>query len=299
MAEFNVVVIGGGSAGLMVAAGCAGLGARVALVEAHQMGGDCLNTGCVPSKALIRSAAVARLKARTEAAVPAGGAAPEWSAVAARVQGVIAQLAPHDSVDRFQSLGVQVHLGRARLLSATRVEVHKPAAAAQPGSPAQSAATVQLEGRALVLATGSRPAVPAIPGLKEAGYVTNETVFAMPSLPRRLLVLGGGPIGLELGQALARLGSQVTVAEALPRLLPREDEDAAALVRQALEEDGLAVHTGARVAQVHATPGGKRVLLERSGAGPLTLEVDQILVATGRQPNVDGLGLEQAGVAVD
>ncbi|HUJ75806.1 MAG TPA: FAD-dependent oxidoreductase, partial [bacterium] len=130
------------------------------------------------------------------------------------------------------------------------------------------------------------------------GYVTNETVFAMPTLPRRLLVLGGGPIGLELGQALARLGSQVTVAEALPRLLPREDEDAAALVRQALEAEGLAVHTGARVTGVQATAGGKRVLLERPGAPPLALEVDEILVATGRQPNVEGLGLEQAGVAV-
>jgi pyruvate/2-oxoglutarate dehydrogenase complex dihydrolipoamide dehydrogenase (E3) component len=284
MERYNVVVIGGGSAGLLVAAGAAGLGAKVALVEEGKMGGDCLNTGCVPSKALIRSAHTAALKAGALHGLPAAPVRVEWPAVRARVQEVIGAIAPHDSVERFTAIGVDVLQGRGRLVSATGVAV-----ALNGGG------TRTLEGRSVVIATGSRAAVPPIAGLKEAGYLTNETVFTMPTLPARLAVIGGGPIGLELGQSFARLGSQVTVVEALPRLLPREDEDVAALIAGVLRREGIVVHTGAKLTKVESGSFGKRLTLETGGA-PLTLDVDDILVAVGRAPIVQGLGLEEVGV---
>ncbi|MCH9046839.1 MAG: FAD-dependent oxidoreductase [SAR324 cluster bacterium] len=219
MERYNLVVIGAGSAGLLVAAGAAGLGARVALVERDKMGGDCLNYGCVPSKALLRSARAAAEPRRRRYGVGAAQPVPRWTEVAARVQSVIDTIAPNDSVERFESLGVDVLLGRARLTSPHTVEV------ALHDGPTRS-----LEGKRIVLATGSGPLVPPIPGLEDAGYLTNETVFSHREQPGRLLVLGGGPIGVELGQAFARLGSQVTVVEMLPRLLPREDADAAEVV---------------------------------------------------------------------
>jgi len=288
METYNVVVIGGGSAGLMVAAGAAGLGARVALVEGRSMGGDCLNFGCVPSKALLRSAKTVALARRGEAAVAPATPVFDWAGVAGRVQGVIDAIAPHDSVERFESLGVEVLTGTGRLLSPTRVEV----ALAAGG-------TRTLEAKAVVLATGSEPAVPPIPGLAEAGYQTNETVFTMPAQPRRLLVIGGGPIGVELGQAFARLGSQVTLAEALARILPREDPEVAALVGAALERDGVRLRPGMQVVRVERRPGGKAAVLAPFGqdGGPEeTVEVDDILVAVGRRPKTAGLGLEAAGV---
>jgi pyruvate/2-oxoglutarate dehydrogenase complex dihydrolipoamide dehydrogenase (E3) component len=286
---FNLVVVGAGSAGLMVAAGAAGLGARVALVERGRMGGDCLNYGCVPSKALLRSARAAVQPRATRYGV--GATAPEvrWQEVAARVQGVIDAIAPHDSAARFRSLGVEVVQGTARLASPHNVEV----ALAEGG-------TRTLTGKALVLATGSGPLVPPIAGLTEAGYLTNETVFTHPVLPRRLAVLGGGPIGLELGQAFARLGAQVTVIEMLPRVLPREDADAAEVVARALEGDGIALRTGMQAVRVERGAGGKRVVCRPAGgtAGPeQTVEADEILVAVGRRARIAGLGLETLGVA--
>jgi pyruvate/2-oxoglutarate dehydrogenase complex dihydrolipoamide dehydrogenase (E3) component len=284
MERYNLVIIGGGSAGLLVAAGAAGLGAKVALVEENKMGGDCLNTGCVPSKALIRSAATAHLKARALHGLPAAPVQADWGAVAARVQSVIDVIAPHDSVERFTTLGVDVIQGRGRLVSPTRVE-----------AALHSGGTRALEGRAVVIATGSRPAVPPIPGLEEAGYHTNETVFTMPSLPARLAVIGGGPIGLELGQALARLGSKVTVVEALPRILPREDEDVSALIAAALRREGLEVYNAAKLTRVEHGASGKRLTLE-AGGDTRILDVDEILVAVGRVANVQGIGLEETGV---
>ncbi len=284
MERYNVVVIGGGSAGLLVAAGAAGLGAKVALVEEGKMGGDCLNTGCVPSKALIRSAHTAMLKAAAIHGLPAAPVQVDWSAVRARVREVIGTIAPHDSVERFTGIGVDVLQGRGRLTSATRVEV-----ALHAGG------TRSVEGRSVVIATGSHAAVPPIPGLKEAGYLTNETVFDMPTLPARLAVIGGGPIGLELGQALARLGSRVTLIEALPRLLPREDEDVAALITGVLRREAVAVHTGAKLARVETGAFGMRLTLE-TGGGLQTVDVDGILVAVGRTANVQGLGLDEVGV---
>ena len=228
MDRYNLIVLGGGSGGLMVAAGAAGLGARVALVEAGTMGGECLNTGCIPSKALLRSAHTAWTKRSALHGLPAAPVETSWAAVAARVQGVIRAIAPHDSAERFTALGVEVVQGRGRLVSATSIEV-----ALNGGG------TRRLEGKALVLATGSSPAVPPIASLRQAGYLTNETVFEALAhfdrlaQPPRIAVLGGGPIGVELAQALARLGAKVTVLEALGRLLPREDADAAEIVTAA------------------------------------------------------------------
>lgn len=291
MERYNLVVIGAGSAGLLVAAGAAGLGARVALVERDKMGGDCLNYGCVPSKALLRSARAAAEPRRRRYGVGAVQPAPRWTEVAARVQSVIDTIAPNDSVERFESLGVDVLLGRARLTSPHTVEV------ALHDGPTRS-----LEGKRIVLATGSGPLVPPIPGLEDAGYLTNETVFSHREQPGRLLVLGGGPIGVELGQAFARLGSQVTVVEMLPRLLPREDADAAEVVVRSLEADGMRLGTGLQAVRVEAGPNGKRVTCRPShdaGAPEQTFEADELLVAVGRRAHLRDLGLEQVGVATE
>ena len=291
MEKFNVVIIGGGSAGLMVAAGAAGLGAKAALVEARKMGGDCLNFGCVPSKTLISAANLASSMARGGQGIGAGRPDFSWGSVAGRVQSAIDAIAPHDSVERFEGLGVEVFLGRGKLLSPTRVEV-----TFEDGS------SRTLDARSIVIATGSSPAVPPIPGLEESGYLTNETVFTVGAQPRRLLVLGGGPIGSELAQSFARLGSQVTLVELLPRILPREDADAAEEVARAMREDGVELLTETRVARVEREGGVKRALLQAvNGSGGLerSVEVDDILVATGRKLNLAGLGLEEAGLDYD
>ncbi|MCZ6628832.1 MAG: FAD-dependent oxidoreductase [SAR324 cluster bacterium] len=282
METYNLVVIGAGSGGLMVAAGAAGLGARVALVEKHKMGGDCLNYGCVPSKALLS-------RARHAAALPPASR-PEWAGVSAQVQSVIDGIAPHDSVERFTSLGVDVLLGSGRLESPRRVGVELNGGGSRT-----------LNARSVVIATGSAPARPTIPGLAEAGYITNEEVFSMPELPNRLLVLGAGAIGVELGQGLARLGAQVTLIELLPQLLPREDQDGARVVAAALERDGVRLLCGRRVLRVEKQGTAKRVIYreESPGGGEQAVEVDEVLVAVGRSLNVEGLGLEAAGVDYD
>ena len=303
--KFNLVILGGGSAGLMTAAGAAGLGARVALVEPGKMGGDCLNYGCVPSKALLRCARDARAKREgrfgSDAVDGAKEFSADWEAVAAWVRGAIGAIAPHDSVERFQSLGVEVVAGKGRVTGPHSVRVELNAGGSR-----------ELEGRALVIATGSSPLVPAIPGLEAAGYLTNETVFSQSSLPRRLLVMGGGPIGVELSQAFARLGSQVTLVEMLPRILQREDADAAELVAKSLERDGVEILTSTRVIRVEGGPGEKSILCQPSaGAGgggangatdagadapSRTVKADEILVAAGRRANLANLGLEALGI---
>ena len=290
MERFNLIVIGGGSAGLMAAAGAAGLGARVALVERGIMGGDCLNYGCVPSKALLRVA-----KAAAQARRGGHGLGPlqpdiQWPRVAARVQAVIDAIAPHDSTERFQALGVEVVRGSGRLAGPGRVAVRLNGGGER-----------ELEGRALVLATGSGPLVPPIAGLAEAGCLTNETVFTQPEQPRRLAVLGGGPIGVELGQAFARLGTEVTVVEMESRILPREDADAAEVVARALAADGVRLLTGFRAERVDVGAAGKTVHCRPVGNGGAaqTVNVDEILVAVGRKPHTEGLGLEAAGVKTE
>jgi pyruvate/2-oxoglutarate dehydrogenase complex dihydrolipoamide dehydrogenase (E3) component len=282
--RYNLVVVGAGTAGLVCAAGAAGLGARVALVERELMGGDCLNVGCVPSKALLRSA---RAAAAVRDAGAFGARAPAWTGVdfpqvMERLRRLRAGLSPTDSAGRFRGLGVDVFLGQGRFAGPDAVEV--------------GGQTLRFS-RA-VIATGGRAAHPAVPGLAEAGYLTNESVFALTALPRRLAVLGAGPIGCELAQAFARLGSKVTLLEIASRILPREDADAAELVGRALARDGVEVVAGCEVLAT-ARRGEDRVLKLRSDGSEREAVVDEVLVGAGRQPNVEGLGLESAGVAFD
>ncbi len=281
---YDLVVIGAGTAGLVAAAGAAGLGARVAIVERHRMGGDCLNTGCVPSKTLLRSAqAAAELRRAAELGIhmPCGGIV-DFPAVMERVRKVRANIAPNDSAQRFAGLGVDVFLGAAAFADGRHVEVN--------GS--------RLRFRKAVIATGARTVTPPIPGLAEAGPLTNETVFNLTEQPGRLAIIGGGPVGCELAQAFQRLGSQVTLIHKNPRVLEREDADASEVVQNALHRDGVRLSLGAEVVSVSQADGVKRLRLRTAGAEE-TIEADAILVATGRTPNVASLNLEAAGVAWD
>jgi len=282
--RYNLVVIGGGTAGLVTAAGAAGLGARVALIERDLLGGDCLNVGCVPSKALLRSARAAadvRDAERFGVRVPAG-VTVDFGAVMSRMRALRAGISPHDSAARFRGLGVDVYFGEARFTGASTIEVG-----------GQSLAF-----RRACIATGARASAPPIPGLAEAGYLTNETVFSLTTLPRRLAVVGAGPIGCELAQAFARFGSEVTLIEVQPRVMPNEDPDAAALVAGALARDGVRLLVGADGLHVHRDGSEVRLTLDVDGTSQ-TVVADEVLVGAGRVPNVEGLGLDAAGVAFD
>jgi pyruvate/2-oxoglutarate dehydrogenase complex dihydrolipoamide dehydrogenase (E3) component len=280
--RYNVVVIGAGTAGLVTAAGTAGLGGRTALVEANKMGGDCLNFGCVPSKALISSAKLIEHIRRA----PELGLAPmepsfRFEDVFARMRARRALIEPHDSRERFESLGVDVFLGRAKFSSPDEVAIDDG---------------TRLSARNFVIATGSRALVPPVPGLDSIPYFTNETLFdGMHRKPESLLVLGGGPIGCELAQVMRRLGVEVTLVELLPRLLPRDDAEASALIRTCFEREGIEVMTGTKVVRFEAR-GGLRAASLTSNGGERRIEVEAVLVAAGRRPNVEGLGLETAGV---
>lgn len=282
--RYHLVVVGGGTGGLVTAAIAAALGARVALVERHLLGGDCLNVGCVPSKAMIGAAGGWR--AAHEAAERFGGpevrGGGEFGRVMERVRRLRADLSGHDSAARFRDLGVDVFLGEAVFEGADAVRV----------------AGQTLRFRRAVIATGTRPAAPPIAGLEDAGYLTNESVFALTDLPRRLAVIGGGPIGCELAQAFARLGADVTVLEAGERILANDDPEAAEVVTGALQREGVRVVCGAAVESVEPR-GDERVIRYGRGEPTEILTVDRIQVATGRTPNVEGLGLEAAGVRFD
>lgn len=278
---YNLVVIGAGTAGLVTAAGAAGLGARVALVERHLMGGDCLNYGCVPSKAIIRSARLGAEIGRAAALgvqVPAGAAA-DFPAVMARMRRLRAGLSQHDSARRFRDLGVDVFLGQARFTGRNTIEVDGKT----------------LRFRKAAIATGGRAVRPDIPGLAEAGYLTNETIFSLTERPRRLLVMGGGPIGCELAQAMLRLGCQVTLLHKYDRLMNREGPDAAAIVQKIFLREGMTLILNAVPVRVERTGSGKTVYYRDDGREE-AVEVDEILVGAGRAPNVEGLNLEAAGV---
>lgn len=283
--RYNLVVVGGGTAGLVAAAGAAGLGARVALVERRMLGGDCLNFGCVPSKALIASARAAAGLRRAESLGirTAGRVEVDGRTVFERVRRLRASIAPHDSARRFRELGVDVFLGEGRFVS--------------PGMLAVGEA--RLPFAKACIATGASPTVPPIPGLAECGYLTNETLFALEDLPRRMAIVGGGPIGSEMAQAFARLGTEVHLIEAGERLLGNEHEEAARIVARALERDGVHLYVSAKLVSVERTRGGRRLLLEGGSGRAIMLEVDELLIAVGRAPNVDGLGLEEAGVRFD
>jgi len=283
-ARYNLVVIGAGTAGLVAAAGAAGLGARVALVERRLMGGDCLNFGCVPSKALIRASRVCSAinHATGYGIVPTAPAHAEFGAVMERMRRLRADLSANDSAARFKSLGVDVFLGEARFVGRDAAEVDGK----------------RLNFSRALVATGARPAAPPIPGLAESGFLTNETVFSLTELPRRLAVIGAGPIGCELAQAFRRFGSEVWLLEALTQILPREDRDAARIVERAMASDGVELLTGCKVASVGRGAAGRIVRLEHRGASR-EIEVDEILVTAGRAPNVEEIGLEAAGVEYD
>ena len=280
----NIVVIGAGSGGLVTSYIAAVVKARVTLVEGHKMGGDCLNFGCVPSKALIRSAKLAHhIRKAGALGVRDAQGTVDFAAVMARVQRVVTDIEPHDSVERYTGLGVEVLQGHARITSPWSVEITTPAG------------TQTLTTRSIVIAAGAQPFVPPIPGLAEVGCVTSDTVWGLTQLPKRLVVLGGGPIGCELAQSFARLGSQVTQVEMAPRVMLREDDDAAALVTAALQADGVHLLTGHQAVRCEREGDAKRLIVKH-GEAEIAIEFDELLCAVGRSPRVTGYGVEELGI---
>ena len=302
--RYNLVVIGAGTAGLVTAVGAAGLGAKVALIEEHLMGGDCLNVGCVPSKAIIRAArAAAAVRdagefglnllplARPSASLSSsdgerdgvrGGLQVDFGAVMERMRRLRADISPHDSARRFTELGVDVFLGAGRFAGPDTIEV----------------AGQTLRFAKAVIATGARAAAPPIPGLDQVSYLTNETIFSLTELPRQFGIIGAGPIGCEMAQSFARFGSEVCLVEATHGVLPREDQDAAGIVKTAMERDGVRLLCCGKHLKLAKDPDGIRMQAESHGKG-YNLVVDQLLVAVGRAPNVEGLSLEAVGVEFD
>ena len=281
--RYNLVVIGAGTAGLVTAAGAAGLGAKVALIERHYLGGDCLNVGCVPSKCIIRSS---RVVAEIRDASLFGIGRPEevevdFAAVMERMRRIRSHISHHDSVKRFSELGVDIFLGEARFSGPETVEVDGQA----------------LYFKKAVIASGARAVAPhpSIEGIEEAGYLTNETVFSLTQRPERLAVIGAGPIGCELAQTFQRLGCQVVLFHNGDHILNREDADAAAIVQDEFLREGIQLVLNSAIKRV-ATENGRKVLHFESNGNPDSVTVDEILVGAGRAPNVDGLNLEGVGV---
>lgn len=303
--RYNLVVIGGGTAGLVTAAGAAGLGAKVALIEQHLLGGDCLNAGCVPSKAIIRAArAAAAVREASEfgmnlqplsrpSAIPSpsdeerdgvrdAGVEVDFSKVMERMRRLRAEISPHDSASRFTELGVDVFLGTGTFSGPDTIEVGGQT----------------LRFTKAVIATRARAAAPPIPGLEDVPYLTNETLFSLTALPGRLGIIGAGPIGCEMAQSFARFGSKVFLIETAHGILPREDRDAASIVQTAMERDGVKLLCCGKDLKLVKDMNGVCLQVESHGNG-YDLRVDQLLVAVGRAPNVEGLGLDAAGVEFD
>ena len=283
--KYDLVVIGGGTAGLVCAAGAAGLGARVALVERHRLGGDCLNTGCVPSKTMLRSARVVAESRLGAALGIRSSSEPDFPAVMSRVRVKRADLAPNDSAQRLVSLGVDIFFGSASFSGSRAVTV-----ATRENGPRG----VELRFKRAVIATGSRPSIPPIAGLAGTPFLTNESVFDLTARPDALIVIGAGPSGCELAQAMARLGTRVTMIESGDRVLPREERDAGALVHERLRQEGVDVRLKTQVTAVRWAETGFAVQHD----GKLTW-ADALLVASGRAPRVDDLRLDAAGVRYD
>ncbi|HEX8243308.1 MAG TPA: mercuric reductase [Longimicrobium sp.] len=282
MERYDLAVIGGGTAGLVSAAVSAGIGAKTALVEQHRLGGECLWTGCVPSKAIIRSASVLHtLRRAADYGIEVQGGRADFAAVMERVQSIIGAIEPHDSPERFRGMGVDVVEGRARFVSPEEAEVGGR----------------RIRAKRWILATGSRTAVPPIRGLETAGYQTHETLWDLRALPESLLVLGGGPIGIEMAQAFARLGSRVTVVSASAKVLEREDPEISAVLQRQLQREGITLLLGARATAVRVEA-GEKVMTVDAGDGDTEIRAAEILVATGRRPNVEEMGLEALGLEI-
>ena len=278
--RYHLVVVGGGTAGLVSAVGAAGLGAKVALIERHMLGGDCLNVGCVPSKALIEASRVWHqvFEGHHHGAPPHIGTG-DFSKAMERMRKLRADIAPHDSAQRFTELGIDVFLGEGSFDSPNSILVEGQ----------------RLSFRRAVIATGARAAELPIPGLDKVEYLTNESIFALTTLPKRLGVIGGGPIGCELSQAFTRFGSQVTLLEAMPHVLPREDPEAAAIVEAALGRDGVNLQLGVSIKEVRTDGRSNVIKFERDGETSEVV-VDELLVSVGRTPNIESLKLENANV---
>ena len=284
----NLVVIGAGAAGLVTSYIAAAVKAKVTLVEAHKMGGDCLNYGCVPSKALIKTATLARqIRHASDYGIASAHATIDFAQVMERVAGVVRAVEPHDSVARYTALGVDVVEGHATLVNPWTVDIRK-----------SDGSTQRLTTRSIVIATGAAPFVPPLPGLDEVGYLTSDTLWGLRELPPRLVVLGGGPIGCELAQSFARLGSQVTQIEMLPRIMIREDDDVSACAQQALEADGVTVLTGHKALRCEKAAAGKFIVVEADG-NEKRIAFDVLLCAVGRSARLKGYGLEELGIPVD
>lgn len=282
--RYNLVVIGAGTAGLVTAAGAAGLGAKVALIERELMGGDCLNVGCVPSKGLISAARVARtIRQADEFGINAPTQAePDFARVMERMRRLRAQISPNDSAARFRGLGVDVYLGGGRFTGSNTVQVGDQT----------------LHFRKAVIATGARASAPPLPGLDQVPYLTNESVFSLTERPRRLGIIGAGPIGCELAQSFANLGSEVLLIEVAHGILPLEDRDAADIVRESLQRDGVRLLCCGKELKLRRENGQTRLSVESHGQ-QYDEAVDQLLVSVGRAPNVQNLGLEAVGVEFD
>ena len=283
----NLVVIGAGAGGLVTAYIAAAVKAKVTLIEGHKMGGDCLNYGCVPSKALIRSAkAMQQVRQAHTLGIQGAQGEVDFANVMRRIHEVIETIAPHDSVERYTALGVEVLQGQARITSPWTVAISLPDGSEQT-----------LSTRHIVIATGASPTVPPIPGLQEASFLTSDTLWGLKDLPPRLLVLGGGSAGCELAQSFARLGSAVTQVEMAPRLVMREDPEVSEMVAAGLRADGVNVLTEHQAVRVEVVAGEKR-LIAKHGQEELSIAFDQLLCAVGRSPRVTGFGLEELGLAL-
>jgi len=277
---FDLCVIGAGSGGLSVAAGASQMGANVVLIEKAKMGGDCLNTGCVPSKALLAAGHAAQNARRADRfGIKTGKIAVDGPKVFAHVHDVIAQIAPHDSVERFEGLGVKVIQGEARFVGPDTVE----------------AAGQTVVARKFVIATGSRALIPPIEGIKKLGVLTNENIFDLDEIPKHLIVIGGGPIGCELAQAFRQLGAEVTILEMF-KIMPKDDPELVRVVQERLLEDGVVIHEDVKVVRAGGTPDAPEVVAVDEDGREHLIQGSHLLVAAGRMPTVMGLGLEHAGV---
>jgi len=283
----NLVVIGAGAAGLVTSYIAAAVKAKVTLVESHKMGGDCLNYGCVPSKALIKTATLARqIRHSQDYGIASATATIDFAQVMERVAGVVRAVEPHDSIERYASLGVDVVTGYARLVNPWTVEIKKA-----------DGSTQTLTTKNIVIATGAAPFVPPLPGLDDVGYLTSDTLWGLRELPQRLVVLGGGPIGCELAQSFARLGSNVTQIEMLPRIMIREDEEVSAYAQRALEADGVTILCGHKALRCEKTAEGRFIVVEAAGI-ETRIGFDVLLCAVGRSARLKGFGLEELGIPV-